>query len=189
MAAPFPCLLVALLTVLATSWPSRAAAQAMSEYQAKAAFILNVLAFVEWPDTALTAGAPIEVAVVGRPSGEEVQAALAGKTARRHPLVVHVYERASDVKNAHVLFVTADAEGDVRGALHGMDGKAVLTIVDDAAAAGGSSLPSVITLLIVDRRLAFAVDLDVADANRVRPSAHLLRLAHRVRGRSLATAR
>jgi len=180
--------LAVLLTVLATMWPSHAAAQAMSEYQAKAAFILNVLAFVEWPDTALGAAAPIEVAVVGRPSGDEVQAALAGKAARRHPLVVHVYDRASDVKSAHVLFLTADADGDVRGALHGVDGKAVLTIVDDSAASAGS-LPSVITLLIVNRRLAFTVDLDVADANRVRPSAHLLRLAQRVRGRSLATAR
>jgi hypothetical protein len=186
MASALPRLLVALLTVLATSWPSLAAAQTMSEYQAKAAFIVNVLAFVEWPESALGQGAPIEVAVIGRPSGDEVQTALTGKTARRHPLNVRVYERAGDVKSAHVLFLTADASGDARGALHGVDGKAVLTIVDDSV---GTSLPSVITLLIVDRRLAFTVDLDIADANGVRPSAHLLRLAQRVRGRRLATAR
>jgi hypothetical protein len=179
-------LLLALLAVFAAMWPGHALAQAMSEYQAKAAFILNVLAFVEWPDTALAQGAAIDVAVVGRPSGEEVRAALVGKTARRHPLAVRVYDRASDVRSSHVLFLTADAEGDARGALHGVDGKAVLTIVDDAV---GTSLPSVITLLIVDSRLAFTVDLDVADANGVRPSAHLLRLAQRVRGRRLATAR
>jgi hypothetical protein len=186
MAAPVPRLLVVLLTVLATAWPGHARAQSMSEYQAKAAFILNVLAFVEWPEAALAQGAPIEVAVVGRASGTEVQAALTGKTARRHPLTVHVYDRASDVKASHVLFLTADAGGDARGALQSVDGKAVLTIVDETV---GSSLPSVITLLIVDRRLAFTVDLDVADANGVRPSAHLLRLAHRVRGRRLATTR
>lgn len=179
-------LLAFLLTVLVTAWVHHAAAQAMSEYQAKAAFILNVLAFVEWPDAALAAGAPIEVAVVGRAAGQEVQAALTGKAARKHPLAVHVYEQASDVKSAHVLFLTADATGDVRGALHGVNGRPVLTIVDEAK---GTSLPAVMTLLIVDRRLAFTVDLDVADANQVQPSAHLLRLAHRVRGRSLATAR
>jgi hypothetical protein len=184
--APFPRLIVALVIVLATSWSGHAAAQAMSEYQAKAAFVLNVLAFIEWPETALAQGAPIEVAVVGRPSGEEVKTALAGKTARRHPLAVHVYDRASDVKGGHVLFLTADAGGDNRGALSSLVGKAVLTIADQTT---GASLPSIITLLIVDRRLAFTVDLDVADANGVRPSAHLLRLAHKVRGRRLATTR
>jgi hypothetical protein len=184
--APFPRLIAALVTVLATSWSAHALAQAMSEYQAKAAFVLNVLAFVEWPETALGQGAPIEVAVVGRPSGDEVKAALAGKAARRHPLTVHVYDRASDVKSGHVLFLTADASGDNRGALSSLDGKAVLTIADQPA---GPSLPSIITLLIVDRRLAFTVDLDVADANGVRPSVHLLRLAHKVRGRRLATTR
>lgn len=186
MAAAPPRLIVALLVVAVTSWPSHVVAQGMSEYQAKAAFILNVLAFVEWPETALAQGAPIEVAVIGRQSGQEVQAALAGKSARRHPLTVHVYERASDVKAGHVLFLTADAGADGRGALDSMNGKAVLTIVDDTVSA---SPPSVITLLIVDRRLAFTVDLDVADANGVRPSAHLLRLAQRVRGRRLATTR
>ena len=182
-----PRLLVAVVVVAAAGdWHNRAGAQAMDEYQAKAAFVSNVLAFVEWPESALAHNAPIEIAVLGRPAGEDVKTALAGRSATRHPLVVHVYNRAADVRDAHVLFVTADALDHMRAALRAVEGKAVLTIVEGAH---DSAPPAVITLFVFDTRLAFSVDLDIADANGVRPSANLLRLAHRVRGRRVSSQR
>lgn len=177
-----PRLLVAVVVVAAAS-DSRVGAQAMDEYQAKAAFVSNVLAFVEWPESALAQNAPIEIAVLGRPAGEDVKTALAGRSATRHPLVVRVYDRAADIREAHVLFVTADALDHMRAALRAVQGKAVLTIVEGAP---DSAPPAVITLFVFDTRLAFSVDLDIADAHGVRPSANLLRLAHRVRGRRVS---
>ena len=136
------------------------------------------------PESALSPQAPLEIAVLGRPAGDEVKAALAGRGATRRPLVVRVYDRTAEIGDAHVLFVTADARDDVRTALRTMENKAVLTIAEGTV---DSAPPAVITLFVVDTRLAFAVDLDIADARRVRPAANLLQLAHRVRGRNVST--
>ena len=181
-----PRLLIALVAVAAASSHNRVGGQAMDEYQAKAAFISNVVAFVEWPESALANHAPIEIAVLGRPAGDEVKAALAGRSATRRPLLVRVYDRAAEIGDAHVLFVTADARDDMRTALRAVESKAVLTIAEGTP---DSAPPAVITLFVVDTRLAFAVDLDIADAHRVRPAANLLQLAHRVRGRKVSTHR
>lgn len=181
-----PRLLVAVVVVAAASLDGRVGAQAMDEYQAKAAFVSNVLAFVEWPESALAQNAPIEIAVLGRPAGEDVKTALAGRSATHHRLVVRVYDRVADIKNAHVLFVTLDAHDHMPAALRAVKGKAVLTIVEDVY---DSAPPAVVTLFVFDTRLAFSVDLDIADAHGVRPSANLLRLAHRVRGRKVSSQR
>jgi hypothetical protein len=181
-----PRLLAAVVAVAACSPCSHVAAQVMDEYQAKAAFVSNVLPFVEWPESALADNAAIEIAVLGRPAGEEVKTALAGRSATRRPLVVRVYTRAADIKEAHVLFVTADALDHMQAALRAVEGKAVLTIVEGAH---DSAPPAIITLFVSDTRLAFAVDLDIADAHGVRPSANLLRLAHSVRGRRVSSQR
>jgi hypothetical protein len=180
MADRFALVLVAGAAALLALVPGARAAEGLSEYRAKAAFIH---AFVEWPDGALAPAAPIEIAVLGRPAGEEVQAALAGLTSRRHPINVHVYDRAADIGPCHVLFVTVDGGDDLRAALRAFEHKAVLTIAEGSVAL----VPSpAITLFVADTRLAFTVDLDAADAHGVRPSANLLRLAQRVRGRKLA---
>lgn len=181
-----PRLLIALVALAAASSQGRVEAQAMDEYQAMAAFISNVVSFVEWPESALAPHAPIEIAVLGRPAGDEVKAALTGRSATRRPLVVHVFDRAAEIGEAHVLFVTADARDDMRTALKAVEKKAVLTIAEGTV---DYSPPAVITLFVVDTRLAFAVDLDIADAHRVRPAANLLQLAHRVRGRKVSTHR
>ena len=181
-----PRLLIALTALAAVASHTRVGAQAMDEYQAKAAFVSNVLAFVEWPESALSHNQPIEIAVLGRPAGEEVKAALAGRSAARHPLIVRVYDRAADIGDAPVLFVTADAVDTVHAALRAFEGRPVLTIAEGTS---DSAPPAVITLFVADTRLAFAVDLDIADAHRVRPAANLLRLAHRVRGRKVSSQR
>jgi hypothetical protein len=124
--------------------------------------------------------------VLGRPSGEEVKAALVAGSPFRHPLAVRVYDRAADIREAHVLFVTADGADEMRAALRAVHGKPVLTIAEGRR---DETLPAIITLFIAQTRLAFGVDLDIADAHHVRPAANLLRLAHRVRGRKLSSQR
>ena len=181
-----PRLLVAFVALVVASAYGRVWAQSMDEYQAKAVFVSNVLAFVEWPESALGQNAPIEIAVLGRPAGEEVKAALTRRSPGRHPLAVRVYDRAEEIREAHVLFVTADAADEMLSALRAVQGKPVLTIAEGSRDA---ALPAVITLFITEARLAFGVDLDVADAHRVRPAANLLRLAHRVRGRQVSSQR
>ena len=182
MIRPFAPVVLASAAAAVLALAPAAAAQAIGEYQAKAAFIHNVLAFVEWPPAALASAAPIEIAVLGRPAGDEIVAALAGRSSKRHPLNVRVYERGSEIPDCHVLVVTLDAADEMRSALRAVAGRAVLTIAEGT---GVSSSAAAITLFVAETRLAFAVDLDAADASGVRPDANLLRLARHVRGRKL----
>ncbi len=151
------------------------------EYRLKAAFIQNLIAFVEWPDGVLgmDRGA-IEVAVLGRAAGQQIQTALAGKSAKGRPITVRIYDRASDIAHCHVLFVTVEAEHDMRTALRAAEGKPILTISEVPTVVAPYA---VISIVIDDAHLAFTANLDSADLAGVRPASTLLRLARDVRGR------
>jgi hypothetical protein len=97
-----PRLLVALVAIMAAYAHVHVRGQAMDESHAKAAFVRNVLAFVEWPESALGQNAPIEIAVLGRPSGEEPEVLVvspwsARSLLRQQPLdLVHYFIHAPD---------------------------------------------------------------------------------------------
>ncbi len=92
---------------------------------------------------------------------------------------MHSYDRASDLQACHVLYVAAEAEKELAAALRAVEGRAVLTITEVDAEAPPAS---VINIVVIDTKLAFQVNLDVADKSGIRLGANLLSLAKRVTG-------
>lgn len=149
-----------------------------SEYAVKASFIFNVANFVEWPASAFASGnAPLKVAVVTAHPVPDFAAALQGKAIRGHAVVVEQFATADRLEGSHVVFVTSDAVSQVRAMLKTADGRPVLTMVEaDAETPGGA----VVSLGIVQARLAFSVNLDAADAAGLQMNPNLLKLAKSV---------
>ena len=91
-------------------------AMAAQEETLKAAFVLNFLKFVEWPEQGpVETKATLMVAVVGNdPIAPALQTVLDGKSVQGRKVAVRLFQDASEWKSSespcYVLFVTAAAQ-------------------------------------------------------------------------------
>jgi hypothetical protein len=151
------------------------------EYQVKAAFVVGFARFVEWPAEAFGAPhAPIVVGVAGAGAfGGDLERAAAGRGAQGRPFVVKRFERVGELEPCHILFVHR-GEDPRRwlSALRERQGSGTLTVGEgDEFGRHG-----VIALVIEDRRIRLAVNLEAASAARLKISSKLLALARIVSG-------
>lgn len=161
------------------AWSAQGEAARALEYQVKAAFLLNFTRFVEWPSDAFTApGDPVTICVVGDdPFGESLDAVVQGETVNGRRLKVH---RTRDVpelrKDCHLVFVprSTGRQSEILSALRGT-GRLTVGEGDGFLTDGG-----VIRFVLDQNRVRFEINLAAAEANRLKLSSKLLRLARRV---------
>jgi len=113
------CLLVMLL-LLVGARPLPAFAVNAIEYQVKAGFLFNFAKFIEWPGSSLAPGASLRLGIVAPDEVYAVmEAALAGKMAGDHPLVVERLapeDFAREANLPHIVFLhhnVSRTEGEV----------------------------------------------------------------------------
>src|SRR4051812_7403633 len=94
------------------AWTSALHAQAQDppptlEYRVKAAFILNFVRYVEWPEDSLGPG-PLTICVAGHnPFGNALVETVQGETIGNRPLAVRVILEPEP--GCHVIFMPADS--------------------------------------------------------------------------------
>lgn len=168
---------LALMAVLVTGpMDARASAQAAPE-TVKAAFVFNVLNFVEWPSQVGT-NAPLRIAVIAPKPPTAFVAGLKGRSIRGRTLAVQTYDSIEALDQPEVVFVSAESSAQLTSLLKKVEGRPVLSISEQSLSA---PVESTVALGIVDTRLAFAVNLDVADASGLQFSPNLLKLAKSVK--------
>lgn len=178
--------LAALLTAWQAVVPLAARTQAVSpEYQLKGAFVFNVLNFVEWPPAALPAGTPLRLTVVASAPLPGFAAAFAGRSVKGRPVVVETVRSADQLPPSHAVFVAAEAVPQLRAVLRSTGGGAVLTVVEQPL---DVESPAVLTLGVVQQKLAFQVNLDSADAAGLQVNPNLLKLARAVQSARVRSA-
>ncbi len=156
-----------------------------SEYEVKAAFLLNFARFVEWPaDAFKSADAPIVFGVLGDdPFGPILDSTVQGKRVGRRPLVVRRLERAQDGDHCHMVFITASERPRVGQLLREVGGRGVLTVgeTDRFVEQGG-----VIQITTEAKQSRLAVNTAAASRAGLKISAKLLSIARLVsEGRDL----
>jgi hypothetical protein len=106
------------------------AEEPLSEYQVKAAFMLNFTRFIEWPASAFeTAESPLGICILGDdPFGAELDALVEGETVNDRKLTVRRIERNAIPRSCQVLFINK-SEKDIAEILHGA-GPGLLTVSD-----------------------------------------------------------
>ena len=167
------CLLLAIASLLCA--PSRAAAQ-FDDQQVKAAFVLNFLKFVTWPEAPAAADAPIEVVVLGADDlARAIEQASAGQQIGGRPIKVRAVRRAGDIGAApHLLFIGASERDRLPVLLREFEGRPVLTVGDGS---GYGAAGVVLNFYTSDTRIRFEANTTAAARARLQISSHLLRLA------------
>jgi hypothetical protein len=171
--------ILALLVVLASMGGAATVALAQnqpSQWQVKAAFILNFAQFIDWPEgTFADRDSPIVVGVLGDdPFEGALEQTFADASAQSRRLVVQHGRVADDMRNCNILFISPnerDRQSEILASLKDVN---VVTISEtpDFARRGG-----VINFYIDHSKVRFEINPTAAERKRLKISSQLLKRA------------
>lgn len=163
---------VLLLVLMITASPCFA--EAASEAAVKVAFLYNFFKFIEWPET-IAGPNHYTLCLTSHNDFGNNLLMLEGKTVNGKPLNVIQDIAVKDLKTCHMLYVSAnDNPADYARELKG------LPIVSVSDKSGFIEQGGIIGLLQDGNRLGFEINLNGADAGKLRFSAQLLKLAKNI---------
>jgi YfiR/HmsC-like len=170
-----PKVIILLLLMLACFHRSETTrAQAVNEYQVKAAFILNFAKFVEWPGDTLNGGT-IVVGIVGDdPFGGALDQLVHGNSAQGRQLVVRHFKSSDDLRRCHILFISSSEKRRFDQILNSIRDSSVLTIGE---ASHFNQAGGVIRFFIQDNKVRFEINATAAGQARLKISSKLLALS------------
>ena len=152
-----------------------------SEYQVKAAFLINFPKYVDWPaETFAASNSPIIIAVFGESKvTDEIKKIIAGRTVNGREIILKRLASGAESGGCHILFISAAEQRNSPNLLAAPQG-GVLTVgeSDDFLERGG-----IINLTRRVQKIALEVNLTAADAARIKISSKLLGVASVVKGK------
>ena len=173
---------ICVLTVLALwFWPAcgeplMAQTTTSTEYELKAAFLLNFAKFVEWPANVFqNAKAPITVCIFGHdPFGNALDETMRGKQINNRELLARRINEPAGLKDCQLVFVSENEEKRLPEILNRLNGASVLVVGEagDFAERGGS-----VQFFLENNRVRFAVNVDAVQRAGLTVSSKLLVLA------------
>jgi PAS domain S-box-containing protein len=169
-------LIVALTLAPGSSTALFAQSEEATEYQVKAAFLLNIAKFVEWPGVAFPSKkAPLTLRVFKHdPFGSALDDIVRGKTMNGREVVARRTHELSDLKSCQLVFVSDQDGTHLPEILTTLNGLNVLVIgeSDEFVERGGC-----VQFILVNNRVRFAINVDALQRARLSVSSKLLMLA------------
>lgn len=157
-----------------------AEADSALETAVKAAYLLKLPQFVDWPQSAFPSPAtPFTVCVVGDSDfGGLLERAASGEQVNGRPFAVQQIDTAAVKTQCQLMYIGGDAQF-VAQSLSAVVGTPVLTVTDgetDGATRG------IVNFVIEDNRVRFEIDEAAANRNHLVISSKLLNIAANVYG-------
>jgi hypothetical protein len=150
-------------------------AEAVEEYTAKAAFLLNFARFTEWPPASFRSDtAPLGLCIVGTDPFGAALSAVEGKPVKGRELHVDRKVSPDALGKCHVAFISRSQGDQVKDMLKTVESRAVLTVsdIEDFARKGG-----IIGLRLEAGRIRFDINVKAARRAGLKLSSQLLKLA------------
>jgi len=171
-----------LFTLLIAVWGSiapRALAQQPSEYQVKAALLLNFAQFIDWPPNAFSSdSAPITIGVLGNdPFGSTLEETFAGETAQGRPITVKRSQQVEDLKDCHLLFISSSEKERIGNILQTVKDSSVVTVSE---VEGFMVRGCIFNFVIEGKKVRFEINSRVAQNKKLKISSQLLKRANAV---------
>ena len=150
------------------------AAPQPSEYEVKAAFILNFTRFIEWPPSAPDSDARFTICILGEdPFGKVLEDAVAGERVNDRPIVVRRLRQPG--RGCEILFFPKSEKGAARTLPE--TGPGVLTVGETPEFL---HLGGMIAFSVENRRVRFDVNQTAATRASLQISSKLLNVARSV---------
>lgn len=167
--------LFAILLVMIQPFASpMARANEMLEYQVKAAFIYNFIAFTQWPDTT---GQTINLCVYGEDYfGSEIDKLQSKPVDKRHIRVVRI-DNPEKLTDCQAIFFSKSVRSNLENVLGNLSGQPVLTLADSPNAI---SQGVIINMNLINEKIVFEINLAIARKSGLDISSKLLQLAAKV---------
>lgn len=165
-------------TALAGLRPGTAASQtpATSEYEIKAALLLNFAKFVEWPPWAMDdSEGSFVIGILGKdPFNNALEQTIGDKTVGGAAIRITRFNRFEDLRPCHILFICGSERTFLPAVFRRIEGDNVLTVSDmpDFARNGG-----MITLYTENNKVRFMIHIQAAEKAGLKLSANFLTLA------------
>jgi hypothetical protein len=157
-------------------------AQAVGEYQVKAAFLYSFAKFVEWPADAAPEADLFVISIVGDdPFGRTLDDVLRDKMVGPRKVVVRRVPHGQEPGPSHIVFISESEAQRLPGLLKRLQGAPVLTVgeAEQFAERGG-----VVRLRTENNRVRLDINVGVAERAHLRISSELLKLARIVEDRA-----
>lgn len=164
---------IGVLALILAGGLTSAPAQSLEEHDVKAAFVLKVLNFVQWPSE--TSGSDLIIGFIGADAtSDALQRQVSGQSINGRRVVVRRLGLDGDLKACQVIFVGASEGKGTSTVLGRLRGTSVLTVGESA---GFGQHGGIINLLLNDGRIRFEVNPHAAQQAHLQISSRLLSLA------------
>jgi hypothetical protein len=162
---------------LALAMPAAIPAQAVNEYEVKAAFLFNFTRFVDWPPG--SGSGPFCIGIAGAdPFGGALEEAVKGRSAGGHAIAVKHFKPGEESAACEIVFISGADARKMRVALGRLQHAAVLTVGEGP---GFCHSGGVIAFQIEDNKVRLEINPEAAQRARLQISSKLLSLATLVR--------
>ena len=175
-----PCLVMCAWVALSIGCNLYAEPSSSREYSVKGAFLYNFAKFVSWPEGAFRDDQiHITLCILGEDPFGDALAAVEGKTVTGRKVVIKHCETLDDLDKCHILFISRPEEQNLSKILAKVEDWNTLTVSDIE---GFAQRGGIISLITVEKKIRFEINVDAAERSRLKISSKLLRLAKIVKG-------
>jgi len=167
--------LVLLSCLMGSSGARAGSGRELSEYQVKAAFLLNFARFVEWPELNNGTTDPLVIGIFGKnPFGDSLEQVINGKTINGRSLVIRRLSDLASLSGCNLVFFPATDARRFPEAASTLSGLNVLTVgeSDNFASRGG-----MVNFVVKDGRVVFEVNTAAVARAKLKISSKMLQLA------------
>jgi len=164
------------LILIASLAGERARAQQPSEYELKAAFLLNFAKFIDWPTESFSSPqAAFSICVLGKdPFGRSLDDLLPGRTIVGRPVMIVRLKDTLNARHCQIVFVSTSESHDLAEILEGLHGANALTVGESEhfAESGGA-----IQFTVEENHVRFLINPEAGERAGLKFSSKLLALA------------
>ncbi len=171
----FLCLLAATCSMWLAVPVCCAQPKAAPEYQLKAAFLYNLLQFIEWPEQAFKdAGSPLVICIYDDKAAGSAFDSYRSEKIRNRQLVFRNYDDMQAGLDCHILFINTQDRKALADISARATGRSILTIGE---ADGCARLGCIINFFTAENRLRFEINPEAAKRAGLKLSSEILKVA------------
>lgn len=169
------CIVLADMLVVSCNWTLSEEVDRISEYDVKAAFLLNFVRFTDWSArTRGEAGNELILGIAGKNHFGDALNLISGKKIKGRTVVVNSAVDSSNLTECDILFISSSEKDRLSSILASLKDLPVLTVseIEGFTRSGG-----MINFIIVGNKVRFEINPDAAKEVGIHISSQLLQLA------------